>query len=154
MGMRHSLTIIKFLETFNSVQSLSRVWFCDFMNRSMPGHPVLHQLPEYIQTHVHRIDMPTSHLILYLSPSPPAPNPSQHRVFSNESFLRTWWPKVLEFQLHHQSLPMNTQHWSPLEWIGCSSLQSKGPSRIFSDTTVQKHKLLLFSFLHSSNLTY
>ena len=37
-------------------------------------------------------------------------------------------------------LPMNTQHWSPLEWTGWISLQSKGPSRVFSNTTVQKHQ--------------
>ena len=37
-------------------------------------------------------------------------------------------------------LPMNTQDWSPLEWTGCFSLQSKGLSRVFSNTTVQKHQ--------------
>ena len=37
-------------------------------------------------------------------------------------------------------LPMNTQDWSPLEWIGWISLQSKGLSRVFSNTTVQKHQ--------------
>ena len=40
-------------------------------------------------------------------------------------------------------LPMNTQDWSPLGWTGWISLQSKGLSRVFSDTTVQKHQLLL-----------
>ena len=37
-------------------------------------------------------------------------------------------------------LPMNTQDWSPLGWTGWISLQSKGPSRVFSNTTVQKHQ--------------
>ena len=37
-------------------------------------------------------------------------------------------------------LPMNTQHWSPLGWTGWISLQSKGLSRVFSSTTVQKHQ--------------
>ena len=37
-------------------------------------------------------------------------------------------------------LPMNTQDWSPLGWTGCNSLQSKGLSRVFSNTTVQKHQ--------------
>ena len=37
-------------------------------------------------------------------------------------------------------LPMNTQHWSPLGWTGWISLQSKGLSRVFSNTTVQKHQ--------------
>ena len=47
-------------------------------------------------------------------------------------------------------LPKNTQDWSPLEWTGWISLQSKGLSRVFSNTTVQKHQ---FSFLHSLTLT-
>ena len=48
-------------------------------------------------------------------------------------------------------LPMNTQDWSPLGWTGWISLQSKGLSRIFSNTTVQKHQF--FSFLYSPTLT-
>ena len=52
---------------------------CDPMNHSMPGFPVHHQIPEFTQTHVHRIcdTIQPSHLLL--SPSPPAPNPSQHQ---------------------------------------------------------------------------
>ena len=64
-----------------SVQSLSRVQLCDPMNRSTPGLPVHHQLPEFTQTHVHRVNdaIQPSHPLL--SPSPPAPNPSQHESF-------------------------------------------------------------------------
>ena len=50
-------------------------------------------------------------------------------------------------------LPKNTQDWSPLEWTGWISLQSKGLSRVFSNTTVQKHQFLVLSFLHSPTLT-
>ena len=52
---------------------------CDPMNRSMPGLPVHHQLPEFTQTHVHRVSdvIQPSHPLL--SPPPPAPNPSQHQ---------------------------------------------------------------------------
>ena len=52
---------------------------CDPMNRSTPGLPVHHQLPEFTQTHVHRVSdaIQTSHPLS--SPSPPAPNPSQHQ---------------------------------------------------------------------------
>ena len=46
-------------------------------------------------------------------------------------------------------LPMNTQDWSPLGWTGWISLQSKGLSRVFSNTTVQKHQFLVLSFLYS-----
>ena len=50
-------------------------------------------------------------------------------------------------------LPMNIQGWSPLDWIGWISLQSKGLSRVFSNTTVQKHHSSVLSFLHSPTLT-
>ena len=49
--------------------------------------------------------------------------------------------------------PMNTQDWSPLGWTGWISLQSKGLSRVFPNTTVQKHKFTALSFLHSPVLT-
>ena len=51
----------------------------DPMNRSTPGHPVHHQLPEFTQTHIHPVsdDIQPSHPLL--SPSPPAPNPSQNQ---------------------------------------------------------------------------
>ena len=52
---------------------------CDPMNRSMPGLPVHHQLPEFTQTHIHRVSdaIQPSHPLL--SPFLPAPNPSQHQ---------------------------------------------------------------------------
>ena len=50
-------------------------------------------------------------------------------------------------------LPMNTQGWSPLEWTGWISLQSKGLSRVSSNTTVQKHQFLVLSFLYSPTHT-
>ncbi|XP_055424392.1 coiled-coil domain-containing protein 14 isoform X3 [Bubalus kerabau] len=65
---------------------------------STPGLPVHHQLPEFTQTHVHRVDdaIQPSHLLW--TPSPPAPNPSQHQIFfSNESTLRMRWPKYRSF---------------------------------------------------------
>ena len=67
------------------------------MNYSTPGLPVHHQLPEFTQTHVHRVSdaIQPSHPLS--SPSPPAPNPSQHQVFSNESTLRMRWPKYWSF---------------------------------------------------------
>ena len=70
---------------------------CDPVNSSMPGLPVHHQLPEFTQTHVHRVHdvIQLSHPLL--SPSPPAPNPSSIRVFSNESTLRMRWPKYWSF---------------------------------------------------------
>ena len=50
-------------------------------------------------------------------------------------------------------LPMNTQDQFPLGWTGWISLQSKGLSRVFSNTTVQKHQFFIFSFLYGTTLT-
>ena len=77
------------------------------MNRSMPGLPVHHQLPEFTQTHVHwvRYAIQPSHPLS--SPSPPAPNPSQHQsLFQWVNSLHEV-AKVLEFQLQHHSLQRN-----------------------------------------------
>ena len=71
---------------------------CDPMNRSTPGLSVHHQLPEFTQTHVHQVGdtIQPSHPLL--SPSPPAPNPSQNQsLFSDESTLRMRWPKYWSF---------------------------------------------------------
>ena len=81
---------------FSSVAQLCPT-LCDPMNRSTLGLPVHHQLPEFTQTHVHQVGdaIQPSHPLS--SPFPPAPNPSQHRVFSNESTLRMRWPKYWSF---------------------------------------------------------
>ena len=83
--------------------------------------------------------MPSSHLILHC---PLLLLPSifpSIRVFSNESALRMRWPKYWSFSFN---ISPSNEHpgRSPLEWTGWISLQSKGLSRIFSNTTVQKHQ--------------
>ena len=67
------------------------------MNLSIPGLPVHHQLPEFTQTHVHRVSdaIQPSHPLS--SPSSPAPIATSIRVFSNESTLRMRWPKYWSF---------------------------------------------------------
>ena len=76
----HSLVHIRSISSvqFSSVAQ-SCPTLCNPMNRSTPGLPVHHQLPEFTETHVHRVSdaIQPSHLLL--SPSPPAPNPSQHQ---------------------------------------------------------------------------
>ena len=67
------------------------------MNHSTPGLPVHHQLPESTQTHVHRVGVAIQLSHPLSSPSPPAPNPSQLRVFSNESTICIRWPKYWNF---------------------------------------------------------
>ena len=112
---------------------------CDPMDCSMPGFPVHHQLLESTQTHVHWVcdAIQPSHPLS--SPSPPALNPSQHQGFSNESALLIRWPSI-GVSASASVLPMNTQDWSPLGWTGWISLLSKGLSRVFSNTTVQKQQ--------------
>ena len=83
---------------FGSVTQLCPT-LCDPMNHSMPGLPVHHQLPEFTQTHIHRVSdaIQPSHPLS--SPSPPAPNPSQHQsLFQWVNSLHEV-AKVLEFQL-------------------------------------------------------
>ena len=63
---------------FSSVAQ-SCLTLCDPMNHSTPGLPVHHQLPEYTQTRVHRVSEAIQPSHPLLSPSPPAPNPSQHQ---------------------------------------------------------------------------
>ena len=86
-----------FLITISSVQSCPTL--CDPMNHSIPGLPVHHQLPEFTQTHVHRISdaIQPSHPLS--SPSPPAPNPSQHQSLFQWVNSSHEVAKVLEFQL-------------------------------------------------------
>ena len=81
---------------------------CDPMNRSTPGLPVHHKLPEFTQTHIHRVGdaIQLSHPLS--SPSPPAPSPSHHQGLFQRVSSSHEVAKVLEFQLQHQSF-----QWTP-----------------------------------------
>ena len=87
--------------------------------------------------------MPSSHLILWHPLLLLPPIPPSIRIFSNEPTLRMRWPKYRSTSASASVLPMNTQDWSPLGWTGWISLQSKGLSRVFSNTTVQKHQFFI-----------
>ena len=112
---------------------------CDPMNRGTPGLLVHHQLPEFTQTHVHRVSdaIQPSHPLL--SPSPPAPNRSQHQSFPM-SQLYSWGGQSTGVSASASFFPKESQGWSPSEWTVWISLQSKGLSRVFSNTTLQKHQ--------------
>ena len=111
----------------SSVQSLSRVRLCDPMNHRMPGLPVHRHLPEFTQTHVHWVSdaIQPSHPLS--SPSPPAPNPSQHQSFPM-SQLFAWGGQSTGVSALASVLPKKSKGWSPSEWNGWISLQSKGLS--------------------------
>ena len=81
------------------------------MNRSTPGLPVHHQLPEFTQTHVHRVCDAIQAFHPLSSPSPPAPNPSQHQDLFQWVNSSHEVAKVLEFQPQHQSF-----QWTPSAW--------------------------------------
>ena len=130
------------------LQSLSLVWFCDPVDCCMPGFPVLHYLLEFAPTHLHWVGdaIQTSHPLS--APSPPALNPSQHQgLFQWVSSLHQL-AKVLRLQFQPQSFQ---DIFRILLGLTGMILQSKGLSRVFSNTTVPKHQF--FGLLYSPTLT-
>ena len=118
----------------------SYVWlFATPMDWSTPGFPVHHHLPGLGKLMSIESVMPSNHLILcrplfLLSSIFPS-----IRVFSSKSLLASGGQSI-GASASASVLPMNIQGWFPLGWTGKISLQSKGLSRVFSNTTVQKHQ--------------
>ena len=123
---------------FSSVaQSCPTLW--DPMNCSTPGLPVHHQLLESTQTHVHWVSdaiQPSSSVVPFSSCPQSFPESGPFQV----SQLFESGGQSIGVSALTSVLPMNTQDWSPLGWTGWISLQSKGLSRVFSNTIVQKHQ--------------
>ena len=123
------------------------------MDCSTPGFPVLHHLQELAQTHVHwvRDAIQPSHPLS--SPSPPAFYLSQHQgLFQWVDSLHQVAKVLIGTSASASVLPINIQGWFPLGLTGLTSLQSKGLSRVFSNTTVQKHQFFgAQPFLRSSS---
>ena len=109
------------------------------MDCSTPGFPVLHYLPEFVQTHVHWVCdaiQPTCPVIPFsycLQSFPASGSFPVSRLFASGG-------QSIGASVLASVLPMNTQGRSPSEWTGWISLQSKGLSRVFSSTTVWKHQ--------------
>ena len=119
---------------------------CDPMNRSMPGLPVHHQLLEFTQTHAHWVgDAILCCPLLLLPQSLPASGSFPM------SQLFTWGGQSIGVPASASLLPINTQDWSPLGWTSWISLQSKGLSRVFSNTKVQKHQFFSAQLSSQSN---
>ena len=134
---------------FSSVTQ-SCLTLCDPMNCSTPGLLVHHQLPEFTQTHVHRVydAIQPSHPLS--SPSSYAPNPSQHQGLFQWSTLHMMWPKNGSFSFSIS--PCNElPRLSPLGWTGWTALHSKGLSIVFSNTIVQKHQFVSTQLSSQSN---
>ena len=109
---------------------------CDTMDCSTPGSPVLHYLSEFVQTHVHWVGEPISSSVA------PFSSCSQSFPASGscpESWLFTSGGQSIGVSAS-ASVPMNVQDWLSLGLTGLISLQSKGLSRAFSRTTIQKHQ--------------
>ena len=129
---------MKWSHQFRSVAQLCPT-LCDPTDCSTPGFPVYYQLPELAQTHVHWVCDPIQ------SSSSVVPFSSRLQSFpASGSF-----PMRLFFASGGQSigvsasvsvLPVNIQDWFPLGLTGSISLQSKGLSRVFANTTVLKHQ--------------
>ena len=123
----------------------------DPMDRSTPGLPVHHELPEFTQNHVHRVSdaiQPTHPLS---SPSP-APNPSQHQSLFQE-YTSHEVAKELEFQLQHQSF-----QWTPRtdllkDGLGGSPCNPRVSQESSPTPQFKSINSSALSFLHSPTLT-
>ena len=125
---------------FSSVQSLSRVrlFVTPWMAVRQASPSITNSRSSLRLTSIKSV-MPSSHLILsrplLLPPIPPA----------SESFpmnqLFSWGGQSTGVTALTSFLPKKSQGWSPSEWTGWISLQSKGLSRVFSNTKVQKHQV-------------
>ena len=130
----------EFIFVFSSVQLLSHVqlFVTPWTAACQASLSITNSqsLPEFMSI---RLVMPFNHLILcHPLLLPPSIFPSI-RVFSNESVLCISWPKYWNFSFSVSVLPMNIQDWLPLGLSGWISLQSRELSRVFCNTTVQKH---------------
>ena len=136
---------------FSSVQFSRSVVSSSFqVNHSTPGLPVHHQLPEFTQTHVHRVGDASQPSHPLSSSSPPVLNLSQHQGLFKWVLFASGGQSI-GVSASASVLPINTQDWSPLGWTGWISLQSKGLSRVFSNTTAQKHQFFGTQLCSQSN---
>ena len=127
---------------FSSVTQ-SCLTLCDPMDCSTPGFPVHHQLPELNQTRIHWVSdaIPFSS---WLQSFPASGSFQMSQLFTSGG-------QSIGVSASTSVLPMNTQDWSLLEWTVWISLKSKGLSRVFSNTTVQKHQFFRAQLSSQSN---
>ena len=134
---------------FSSVAQ-SCLTLCDPVNRSTPGLPVHHQLPEFTQTHVHQVGDAIQPSPPLSSPSPPAPNPSKHQGLFQWVSSSHEVAKVLEFWLQDQSfqwIPRADLLYDGLVGSPCSPRDSQESSPTPHFKSINSSML---SFLHLS----
>ena len=126
---------------------------CDPMNCSTPGLPVHHQLPEFTQTHVHRVSdaIQPSHPLS--NPSPPAPNPSQHQSLFTWANSLHEVAKVLEIQLQHHSIQRNPRADLLQNGLGGSPCSPRDSQESSPTPQFKSINSSVLSFLHSPTLT-
>ena len=135
---RHCLAqLVQFSSVAQSCPTL-----CNPMNCSTPGLPVHLQLLESKQTHVHRVSdaIQPSHPFVVSYSSCPQSFPASGSFQMSQLFASGG--QSIGISASTSVLPMNTQDWSPLGWTGWISFQSKGLSRVFSNTTVQMYQFV------------
>ena len=138
---------------FSSVTQ-SCLTLCEPMNHSTPGLPVHHHLPEFTQTHVHRVSdaIQPSHPLS--SPSSPAPNPSQHQsLFQWVNSLHEL-AKVLEFQLQHHYFQRNPRADLLQNGLVGSPCSPRDPQESSPTPQFKSINSLALSFLYSPTLTF
>ena len=136
--MNRGILLRKAITPLSSVAQ-SCLTLCDPIDCSMPGLPVHHQLLEFTQTHAHWVGdiiQPSHPVILFSSRLQSFPASGSFPM----SQLFTSGGQSIGASASASVPPMNTQDWSALWWIGWIALQSKGLSRVFSNTTAQKHQ--------------
>ena len=122
---------------FSSSVMSDSLWPHGLQHARFPAH---HQLPEFTQTHVHWVSDVIQPSYPLLSPSPPAFNLSQHQGLFKWVRSSPSGGQSIGVSASASVLPMHIQDWFPLGWTGWISLLSKGLSRVFSNTTAQKHQ--------------
>ena len=119
------------------------------MDYSTPGFPVLPISRNLLKLTSIKLVMPSNHLILCCPLLLSSIFPSI-RIFPVSQLFKSGGQSI-GVSASSSVLPMNTQGWSPSEWTGWISLQSKGLSRVFSNTTVQKHQFFGTQLSSQSN---
>ena len=145
------LSFSNFNRSISSVQLLSRVWlFVTPWTAARQASLSFTNSQSLLKLTCINSVMPSNHLILLLSLSSPAFNLSQHWFFPVSQLFASGGQSIGASK-SASVLPMNIQDWFPLGLTGLISLQSKGLSRVFSNSTVQKHQFFSAQFSLWSN---